>query len=160
MRLPDFALDWLEKRLWKVGARPPDFVIQTDGSPYIYRWHVGWHGPLFNLNLHYIMRSDSARCLHDHPWFNVSILLDGEYAEENPGGVFTLHQKGDVVFRGPWKPHRILLPPGGRPATSLFITGPRLWKWGFYTREGWKDSRDLLRGTAGGNDRALDKLCD
>lgn len=45
------------------------------------RWFVIPKNRFFNIYLHHILRSDDDRALHDHPWWNVSILLKGMYIE-------------------------------------------------------------------------------
>lgn len=65
--------------------REPDLFIGGRQNPYLIRWHLIPKNKLFNIYLHKFCRSDDDRALHDHPWmFNVSILLTGEYDEENP----------------------------------------------------------------------------
>lgn len=39
----------------------------------------------YAARVHRIMRSDLARALHDHPWHNASLLLQGGYWEVQPG---------------------------------------------------------------------------
>ena len=53
------------------------------------RWWVIPRNKWFNVYLHHFLRSDDDRALHDQPWWNLSILLDGEYTEHTiaAGGV-------------------------------------------------------------------------
>lgn len=148
---------WLIDRAYR---RDPDIVIGGEASPYLRRWWLIPRNPFFNVYLHQFLRSDDDRALHDHMYFNCSIVLRGRYFEHTiaAGGVHhrTTRIAGDVVFRSPWKAHRIelfrrwlppvLLPDGSLsrqsigelPCWSLFITGPRLREWGFHCpKAGW-----------------------
>jgi hypothetical protein len=134
------------------GTRPADVTIGGAARPYLLRWHVIPRNRWFNLYLHWFLRSDDDRALHDHPWPNLSILLHGRYIEHTlaPGGIHhrTLRQAGT---RSGWalRPsgrhaHRIELLPGeGTPYSTydcwtLFITGPAYRHWGFHCPEaGW-----------------------
>src|SRR3546814_3928160 len=106
---------------------------------------------LFNAYLHHSTRSDDDRALHDHPWFNVSIILRGRYLEfvprdqsrcgawdYNPNHIVTLERRaGDVAIRlRPRFRHRLVVPDGEAGAWTLFVTGPVLHRWGFYCRLG------------------------
>lgn len=123
------------------GARPPDVVIGDAAFPYLRRWHLIPRNRVFNVYLHHFCRSDDDRALHDHPWWNMSWLLDGTYLEHKTDGVYARRQ-GDVVFRGGRAPHRIQLLQSlyGRekPVWTLFITGPRFRAWGFHCKAGWR----------------------
>src|SRR5680860_1211114 len=91
----------------------PDFVI---GHEYIQRWWVAkieaehdyerlggfkLHTRLtkdHNVYLHRMAGSDDDRALHDHPWANASLILEGEYIEHTAIGQH-LRSPGDMVFR-------------------------------------------------------------
>lgn len=114
--------------------RPPDVVIGSPSTPYMRRWWVIPRNPIFNVYLHQIVRSDDDRALHDHPWWNMSIILRGGYVEHTPKGQFQRNE-GAVVFRGGKAAHRLEIT--GSPAWTLFITGPRFREWGFHCPHGW-----------------------
>jgi len=120
-------------------SRPPDFVIGEPANPYLLRWWLLPRNPLFNVYVHEFRRSDDDRALHDHMYVNVSILLHGCYTEHRilAGGIHTRtnRQRGAVIFRLPATAHRIELRNG--PCTTLFISGPRVRKWGFHCPNGW-----------------------
>lgn len=61
--------------------REPDFVIGEKGNPYLLRWWIIPRNRWFNVYLHKILRDYDDRALHDHPWWNVSIVLRGAYRE-------------------------------------------------------------------------------
>ena len=72
-----FAL--LRRRI--ADRRAPDLVIGGAADPYLRRWYVLPRNPVLNVYLHHFLRSDDDRALHDHPWVNASVLLDGDYVE-------------------------------------------------------------------------------
>lgn len=160
--------------------RQPDFTIQSPtNGPYMHRWYVTpWRhysdlkpgeGPWWQrlikwmrlpaVYIHRFVRSDDDRALHDHPWSNCSIVLDGLYIEHRilAGGVQTRTQRGpgDVVFRMAKTAHRVELPTAVelgvrddavevlQPIT-LFITGFKTRTWGFHCPNGWRRYTDFL----------------
>ncbi|MGH8083908.1 MAG: hypothetical protein ACREPV_01350 [Lysobacter sp.] len=111
---------------------------------------------LFNVYLHKFLRDDDDRALHDHPWAWCSLLLDGRYIEHTiaAGGIHHRHPRsaGSMKFSTPRRAHRIELLPWpksvmwpevvdiGQPCWTLFITGPRMRRWGFHCPDaGWVD---------------------
>ena len=134
----------LAKRIMR---RPADFIIGGADNPYMHRWYVIPRNRWFNIYLHRIVRSDDDRALHDHPWMNCSILLQGMYVEWKPDQrgeycygmplVGVLRTAGSIVFRKARAPHRLEVPTDGDEVISLFITGPNVRDWGFYAPQGW-----------------------
>lgn len=49
--------------------------------PYLVRWSLrlpfGW-----SIKLHQILRPDDDRCVHDHPWVMIRVILWGGYVEQ------------------------------------------------------------------------------
>lgn len=119
--------------------RPPDVVIGGDADPYMRRWWLIPRNRWFNIYLHHFRRSDDDRALHDHPWWNLSVLLRGRYVEHtiDAGGISRRVERraGQMKFRGAKAAHRIELVDG--PCWTVFITGPVLRSWGFHCRLGW-----------------------
>lgn len=122
--------------------RPPDLVIGSPDRPYLRRWHL-FRWRFFGVFLHQILRDDDDRALHDHPWWNVSIILKGGYLE------WRSHQwdrardvvwrsAGSIIFRGAHVAHRLSLGSQRKPCWSLFIVGPRVREWGFHCQHGWR----------------------
>jgi hypothetical protein len=111
--------------------RSPDFVI---GDNYLARWWVIPRNSVFNVYLHCISKNDDDRALHDHPWWNVSVILKGAYREVMPDGDRIL-RRGRIAFRRSTALHRLEVVDG--PVWSLFITGPRVREWGFACPQGW-----------------------
>jgi hypothetical protein len=64
-------------------SRLPDVRIPGDMSipPYMLRWWKIRRNAFFNVYYHIVRRSDDDTALHDHPWWNFSILLEGSYTE-------------------------------------------------------------------------------
>lgn len=149
MSLFQLIAQWLIVRTLR---RQPDFVIAGRTGTYLRRWYLIPRNPIFNLYLHRFMESDDDRALHDHMYFNLSIILAREvegrrlykgpaYIEITRRGSYQ-RAVGQVIARAPWTMHRITLPAGyeGReePVWSLFITGPRIRQWGFLCPQGWR----------------------
>lgn len=130
----------------------PDFVI---GDPaYMERWWIVPRNEMQNVYLHRILRDDDDRALHDHPWDNVSLLLVGSYREITPDGAF-IREPGALIHRKATDSHRLELI-DGKPAVSLFFTGPKLREWGFHCPNGWVHWLDF---TAGDNGQLVGKGC-
>jgi hypothetical protein len=156
------------RRVRRIFRRPPDRIIthpQT-GGPYMRRWHVIPRNPWFNIYLHHVVASDDDRALHDHPWASCSIVLKGGYFELMPDTRFPLlehcrvtklrwRRPGSVTIRGATASHRLLLK-DGQPSWSLFITGPRVRRWGFHCPKGWVFWEDFL-GVNGGKGGGCDQ---
>lgn len=140
MKLPRFILVRLVRRLLAIGqSRPPDFIIGPPDDDYLRRWFIIPRNPIFNIYLHQFIRSDDDRALHDHPWWNMSLLLDNEYVEHTmPHGGVNVRKRyiaGDLKFRTATYAHRVEITNG--PCWTLFITGPRLRNWGFHCPTRW-----------------------
>lgn len=128
----------------QMGLCAPDLVITHPGAdvPYLQRWYIVPRNDRMNVYLHRFLRSDDDRALHDHPWPNISWLLEGEYREHTPQGVFH-RSAGCYVMREPTDSHRIELI-DDQPVTSLFFTGPKEREWGFHCPQGWVHWQEFL----------------
>jgi hypothetical protein len=111
-----------------------------------------------SLYLHEFFRSDSDRCLHDHPWWFWTLILRAGYWEIVKATVIEgshpprLRVDDLVPGQGPtcrvWRPvgylgrypaehaHRIEIEPGTRP-WSLVLVGKKVRPWGFWGPKGW-----------------------
>lgn len=156
------AFTWLQKHV--SNTRPPDHIISGESgedNPYLLRWYVIPRNPFFNVYFHNFRRSDDDCALHDHPWWNVSWLLNGDYQEEVPadrhepqGERKTLERwEGALVFRLATSPHRVLLwrsiANQEWPVWTLFVTGPRFRKWGFWCPHSWRFWEDYTNNKPG-----------
>lgn len=159
---------YLAKRI----DRPPHFVIRrnVDDGVYMNRWYVIPRNRWFNIYLHNTLLDDFDESLHDHPWWNISVVLWGGFWEVMPRyrplypdlaldvmqGVEPFRRvwrrPGSIVFRRATDAHRLELDRIVRPAFreevkpswSLFITGPRKRTWGFWKKDGWVPYTDVV----------------
>jgi hypothetical protein len=183
MRVPRSVLDYAKKKLMPLSKELPDEIIgpgyrwrKNSGEPpghlhkpFLKRWFVLPKNQWCNIYLHQFMRDDEDRALHDHPWWNVSLLLIGQYIEVTAGKGRRVHpqqvlpeqrkmyQAGDLKFRLATTAHRIelvrtrltghkrtrRLRERGQPSWSLFITGPILRPWGFHCASGWREQHEF-----------------
>lgn len=104
----------------------------------------------FNIRVHKVLRSDTGRHLHDHPWWNISIILRGAYDEVMPVNPIEIDKlpnggeacysvrrnEGAIVFRKAIDRHKLYLLSAlegkKQPVWSLFITGKKATWWGYY----------------------------
>lgn len=129
----------------------PDVKIGPPDAPYLRRWWVIPRNKFFNIYFHEVLTSDDDRALHDHPWVNMSYIIDGAYNEHTiaDGGIHhrTKRVAGDVKFRLPSAAHRLELIPDKdgklQRCLTLFITGPRVREWGFHCPNGWVHWQDF-----------------
>lgn len=141
---PAELVAWAEKAM----ERAPDFVIGPPDDPYLRRWWLIPRNEACNVYLHEIIRSDDDRALHDHPWPNTSMVIDGRYVEHLPDGSANLREAGWVGSREAEALHRLEILPGER-AVSIFMTGPKVREWGFACPKGWVHWRDFTGGENG-----------
>lgn len=145
MRLPIGLLRKIALRT--IASRKPDFIVGTESDPYMLRWYLIPRNPFFNIYIHEFKRSDDPRALHDHPWANLSILLEGAYIEHTitDGGINhrKRYEAGYTRGRLATSAHRVELIPGTR-ALTMFITGPKMRTWGFHCRLGWRPWHEFV----------------
>jgi hypothetical protein len=98
-----------------------------------------------SIYLHRFFRSDRDRCLHDHPWSFVSIVLRGGYWEEmfykgkDENGIIPYWRRpGSILWRPAKTAHRISINTNKPLPWSLVFVGRRSRSWGFWTVDGWK----------------------
>lgn len=105
--LPPFVTQKL--LLWhiaKTSARKQD--VRIPGTPgiaaYMLRWWLIARNAFFNIYLHNVLRSDDDLALHDHPWWNFSIVLDGGYFEHTiaAGGIHHFKWFGPGMMQFRW----------------------------------------------------------
>jgi hypothetical protein len=115
--------------------RKPDFVIGPPTDPYLERWYIIRLRWLFSVYLHHIRHDDEDRALHDHPWWNISIIIRGGYTEHRPNMPPVRRRPGSITIRRASAAHRLTVENG--PAWTLFLMGPVVREWGFHCPKGW-----------------------
>lgn len=157
---------WLVRKLLRehtktTMSRPRDIRIPGTPTvpPYMLRWWRIKRNAFFNIYYHLVYRSDDDAALHDHPWWSFSIVLEGGYFEHRiaDGGINTKrwYGPGSVLFRrSGTQAHQLELAAHSvneieehdgfayaeKSATTIFITGPVLRRWGFHHTERWVDA--------------------
>jgi len=124
----------------------PDRAIGGWGDPYLLRWHIRrtpGDANKGNIYLHQFLRDDDDRALHDHPWPSLSVCIGGGYHEVLVGNVIKWRPVGSIVWRRSTHQHRIVLD-RGRPAWTIFVTGPKVRSWGFWCPQGFVYWRDFM----------------
>jgi len=149
-----FCRSYLIRRFWnwrsaggRYFKRKPDFLIGPENSPYLRRWWIIPRNKIFNVYLHNILKDDDDRALHDHPWWNVSILLKGgltEVRQTRKGQRVRKFRRFIPILRSGKALHRLVLPDGSTGAWTLFLTGPRYREWGFQCPSGWVFWKDFV----------------
>lgn len=147
MNLPYADGDAMRSWAASIMEREPDFVIGDPAAPYLRRWWVIPRNTACNVYLHEILRSDDDRALHDHPWSNTSMLIEGRYVEHTAEGS-VMREAGWIGSRAAEDAHRLEILPGER-AVSVFMTGPKVREWGFLCPQGWRHWRDFTGGEHG-----------
>lgn len=123
---------WGRKGEWVLFER---FVIGPESDPYMIRCRI-FECPWFRVFFHRILRSDSDRHLHDHPFNFVSFMVRGCYTEiREQGSAGIVYSVPSIIFRRATDRHRLVI--GDRPAWTLVLAGRRLREWGFMTEQGW-----------------------
>lgn len=160
---PYFHLSGYMNRWWAFGAASiqrnddnPHWKIDGDGRRTVPPINVTLRGPLYQFitrlvaaRVHRIMRGDIDRHLHDHPSWNISIVLKGGFFEVMPmfkgdpiwcGGVEAVRSvwrgPGSIVIRRKATARHRLELPYGEECWTLFIIGKKSNEWGFYTEQG------------------------
>ena len=113
----------------------PALVIGPDDNPYLKRWHILPDNKFFNIYLHQFLRDDDDRALHDHPWKSLSIIIKGSYYETTIKGE-KYWKNGSIIYRNATDGHRVNVSKTGKPAWTIFMTGPVIREWGFQCKEG------------------------
>jgi hypothetical protein len=138
-----WLVPYLQRKYRTEGTK---LVVDGTGPVSFWRRPIAWVIQRCGLaiRVHEIMDSDRHRHPHNHPWWYVTIIMDGWYWEDryapdgrHLGGQF--HGPGHILFRRANSFHSLTLPggPHGSKVTTLFITGTKSQPWGFVTEEGF-----------------------
>lgn len=133
---PKASIADLQEWARKIMERPRDAYVGDAASPYLNRWYVIPRNDFANIYLHEILKSDTDRALHDHPWDNMSIILSGKYTEHLSDGSTAIRLPESTVKRLAADKHRLELARDEK-VISIFITGPVVREWGFHCPQGW-----------------------
>lgn len=109
-------------------------IADCDGNPYLTRWTLFSIGEWFEIYFHKFHTSDEDRCLHDHPWSFISILLNSGYWEHGDAGRKWV-RRFSIIFRPALWRHRIEIVKA--PTYTLVIRFKRFREWGFWTADGF-----------------------
>lgn len=92
--------------------------------------------PSFGIFIHKFCRSDHDRCLHDHPWDYLAIILKGGYWEIMDDDRGAQRRPGNILYRPATWRHRVVLQPGKTSWSLTFVSG-RKRRWGFWPNGQW-----------------------
>ncbi len=135
----------IEKALFaalpRVAALLPEQTYHGRGGPYLSKHTLvalgGKHG--WRLHLHHFHRSDEDAELHSHPWaLGLSLVLAGGYSEvrrrADNSVVMLARPPGTVAALMAETFHRVDLYDERRGCWTLFLSGPVVSSWGFWSR--------------------------
>jgi len=97
-----------------------------------------------NVYVHKFGAGDANETLHDHPWWNVSLIVSGGYTEQLDDRLVE-RNPGDVIIRQAADRHAIRLV---KPDTvTIFGTGIKEREWGFWVDGEFVHWRDFHNHT-------------
>lgn len=132
----------------------PHFVIGGGERPYLLRWYLIPRNRWFNIYLHKFLRDDDDRALHDHPWWFLSFMIAGSYAEYTSTDRIE-RARFSLAFRPATHKHRVELPKSlaGKPIPcwTLVVTGRKVREWGFWCPKGFVPWYKFVQPTDHGN---------
>lgn len=137
-RTPYIHLDGYMNRFWLVpyvaaGSWGDAGTVAVSARQRPIAWLMQKFG--ISARIHEILRSDSGRAPHDHPWSYLTIVLKGGYWEsryDTSGALVSekWHGPGSILWRPANSWHRLTLPEES-VTTTLFVTGAYRNGWGF-----------------------------
>lgn len=139
-----------------------DITATVDGVRVLYmrRFFLTPRRWPLRIFLHHIVRSDSDRDCHDHPFDFATYLVRGSYLERirNPFGTafygWRFAQRGSLLDNKAEHTHKVEL---DEPVWSLLLVSRARRAWGFWTENGWVDWRTYL-GAEGDEDSPEDRI--
>lgn len=97
--------------------------------PYIQRWVLDLG--FCSFRLHRWLGSDDPRNFHDHPWWYISLVLWGSYADRSPKGN-TTRKTGTLAYFPALHQHTVHLE--SKVCWTFLVTGPESRDWGFWVK--------------------------
>ena len=146
MKIPEALVLALRRRVLNHMAKyPPTRIIHNvAGTPYLHRWELRGNHPAFDIYLHRFLTSDDQE-LHDHPAVSIAVVLSRRYTEWFQFNKHKMRSEGDIIVRRAATAHRIEIDDGGPPPVTIFLRGPKMREWGFYSGGTWWHHRDFPR---------------
>lgn len=135
---PYFHLYGYMHRWWLT----PRFLLTRDEDGNLFPY--SWLPAILKCRVHFILRADNDRHLHDHPADNRSIVLRGYYDEQDVFGRSNIRCAGQTVFRRAECFHKIAYVPASGVWTLWFL-GSKCNNWGFLV-DGRKVGRKTYLG--------------
>lgn len=83
-----------------------------------------------SIRFHRWLGSDDRRATHDHKWWFLTFVWRGSYQDHDENGNVETLKAPAIRFREHSHKHYVV--PGSKGASSIMITGPDKWFWGFY----------------------------
>jgi len=123
----------LNLKAWWLSKPHRTITDECTASPYMKRWHL-LRTPWFTLMLHYFLRSDFDRALHDHPWGFITFLLTSGYWEHTNAGGRRWKRRFSILRRPAAWIHRVEIK---KPCWTLVLHFRQCREWGFYTPAGF-----------------------
>lgn len=129
---------WLTRRAWANMDAP---IVKGDNTYMLRGWVFNPYDREtrarkypripFSLRMHFILREDDDRHLHDHPWSGRSLVLDGGYYEQRWGSAWVeARMAGSSARLEHGQFHRIVSV-SSRGALTLCVLGRMHGDWGF-----------------------------
>ena len=98
--------------------------------PYAYRTYLIFFG--HSIRVHFWLRSDDKRYMHNHPWWFITFVLKGYYTDVSLTGV-DIVDRFSFRYRKPNHTHYVVIPKTG--CITILLTGRNLNNWGFWINE-------------------------
>lgn len=117
--------------LWKHGPLRC-MLIGDPACPILKRWTLRL--PLSALRLHRFYPNTSDRDTHDHPWWFITIVLQGGYDDVHLTGKVDKLRRGSVRFRSAHHAHKTYAGPNG--CWTLILSPKASRSWGFFPNRG------------------------
>lgn len=142
---------WVLWRWVEIHSQDGQGSYSTDAPVYLLRLILA-RTPFGSAMLHWLLRPDPDRHLHDHPWDFLSVPLCGRYVEERIDGSRRHRYASCWNLKLAHEAHRIVAVSGSsrwlgeRTPITLVLCGPKRRTWGFWTEDGWVPWRTYCFG--------------